>query len=56
MLNLVLSDRCHDFLDPVIRKELYSQIQPSNLSLLLSRIKEPDNRRRSFEDLALLLQ
>jgi hypothetical protein len=31
------TDRCHDFLDPTIRKRSYGHVQPSNLRILLTR-------------------
>jgi len=54
--SLMAAESVHEYLDPVVRRRKYSHLDAMKLIPVLERVKEPDEMRRSVEDLILLLK
>jgi hypothetical protein len=54
--SLMAAESVHEYLDPVIRNKKYPHLESQRLVSVLGRLKEPDDKRRSVEDLILLLK
>ena len=53
---LMAAESVHEYLDPVLRRRKYSHLDTTRLIPVLERVKEPDEKRCSVEDLILLLK
>jgi hypothetical protein len=56
MCALLQAESVHEFLDPVVRKRKYSNVQSEKIVSVLGRLTEPADKRQSVEDLILLLK
>ena len=56
MCNLLQAESVHEYLDPLVRKRKYSHVKTERIVNVLGKLSEPADKRRSVEDLILLLK
>ena len=56
MCTLLQAESVHEYLDPIVRKRKYSHVQSDRIVKVLGKLKEPADKRKSIEDLILLLK
>lgn len=56
MCELIEAETVHEFLDPLVRKQKYPNLESDRIISVLGKINEPADKRQSVEDLILLLQ
>lgn len=56
MCNLLQAESVHEYLDPIVRNRKYSHVQSDRIVKVLGKLKEPADKRKSIEDLILLLK
>ena len=56
MCSLLQAESVHEYLDPLVRNRKYSHVKTDRIVNVLGKLKEPAEKRRSVEDLILLLK